>query len=134
MKICITSTGNDLSAPIDPRFGRCQIFLFVDTETMEFEAVSNPAATSGGGAGTQAAQLVADKGAATVLTGNVGPNAFTALDAAGIKTYTGLAGTALEAVNKLKKGQLLPVSKPTVDRHSGMGGRARRGMGGGRRN
>jgi predicted Fe-Mo cluster-binding NifX family protein len=55
MKICISSTGNDLNAKVDSRFGRCQIFLFVDIDTLETEAVPNPAATAGGGAGTKAA-------------------------------------------------------------------------------
>ncbi len=33
MKICITSTGPRLDSEMDPRFGRCQYFLFVDPDT-----------------------------------------------------------------------------------------------------
>jgi predicted Fe-Mo cluster-binding NifX family protein len=123
MNVCISSTGKDLSAPVDPRFGRAQLFLFVDTETMEYECVENPAITAGGGAGTKAAQLVSDKGAQAVLTGNVGPNAFSALSAAGVTIYAGMTGTALQAVEKFKTGQALPVSGPSVGAHSGTGGR-----------
>jgi len=122
MKVCISSTGKDLSAPVDPRFGRAQLFLFVDTETMEYECIENPAINAGGGAGTKAAQLVSDKGAQAVLTGNVGPNAFTALTAAGIKIYVGLSGSAQESIDKFKQGQVKPVSGPSVGAHSGMGG------------
>ncbi|MBW1767196.1 MAG: NifB/NifX family molybdenum-iron cluster-binding protein [Deltaproteobacteria bacterium] len=122
MKACVTSTGNDISADIDPRFGRCRVFLFVDTDTMECEAVENPAMMAGGGAGTQAAQLVANKGATAVLTGNAGPNAFSALNAAGIDIYVGLTGTAKDAVEKLKKGGLKPISEASVGRHFGGGG------------
>jgi len=125
MKICVTSTGNDINADIDPRFGRCRVFLFVDTDTMECEAVENPAMMAGGGAGTQAAQLVANKGARAVLTGNAGPNAFSALNAAGIDIYVGLAGTAKDAVEKLKKGELKPISEASVGRHFGTGGGGR---------
>ena len=128
MKTCVSSTGSDLNSQVDPRFGRCRVFLFVDTDTMECEAVENPAMMAGGGAGTQAAQLVADKGASSVLTGNAGPNAFSALNAAGIDIYVGLAGTAKDAVEKLKKGELKPISEASVGRHSGTGG----GRGGGR--
>jgi len=39
MKIAISSSGKDLHAQIDPRFGRCQYFVFIDPKTMEFEAV-----------------------------------------------------------------------------------------------
>ena len=62
MKICISSTGKDLAAAVDPRFGRAQKYVIVDTDTKAFEGIDNPAAMAGGGAGTRAAQLVIDKG------------------------------------------------------------------------
>lgn len=129
MKVCISATGNDLSAAVDPRFGRCQVFLFCDTESGACEAVPNPAMSAGGGAGTQAAQLVAERGATAVLTGNVGPNAYNALSAAGVTIYTGVSGTCAEALERLRSGELTQVTGPTAGRHSGMGGG---GMGGGR--
>ena len=51
MKLCISSTGRDLSAAVDPRFGRAAGYVFVDTESTTFESVENPAAMAGGGAG-----------------------------------------------------------------------------------
>jgi predicted Fe-Mo cluster-binding NifX family protein len=120
MKICITSTGNDLSSKIDPRFGRCQNFLFVDIDTLEAEAVQNPAATSGGGAGTKAAQLVSEKKAEAVLTGNVGPNSYTALEVAGIKIYTGMSGICQDALDAFKNGNVKAVSGPTTESHTGL--------------
>ncbi len=50
MKIVVTANGADLDAPASPVFGRCPTYVFVDTETMQFEAVENPAVTAGGGA------------------------------------------------------------------------------------
>ena len=41
MKIAILATGPSLDAEVDPRFGRCQHFIIVDPETMQFEAVEN---------------------------------------------------------------------------------------------
>lgn len=122
MKIVISAAGNDLDAEVDPRFGRCQYFLFVDTETMEFEAISNESAISAAGAGISAAQKVAEKGAELVLTGNVGPNAFQTLSAAGIKIITGVSGTVGEAVERFKKGELKETDSATVGGHFGMGG------------
>ena len=49
MKICITSKGKGLNAMIDPRFGRCQNFIVVDVESMEFEDHENPYIDSTGG-------------------------------------------------------------------------------------
>jgi len=36
MKVAVSAQGNDLGAMVDPRFGRGQGFLVVDTDTMEF--------------------------------------------------------------------------------------------------
>ena len=55
MKIVVTANGADLAALASPIFGRCPIYVFVDTETMQFEAVENPAVGASGGAGIQAA-------------------------------------------------------------------------------
>lgn len=104
MKICITSQGNNLDAQVDPRFGRCQYFIIVDPETMEFEAVKNPSINATGGAGTNSAQLIASKGAEIVLTGDVGPNASRTLESAGIKIVTGITGSVKDAIEKYKKG------------------------------
>jgi predicted Fe-Mo cluster-binding NifX family protein len=120
MKIGITSTGEDLNAQVDPRFGRCRYFLIVDIDTMDFESISNESAMSSGGAGIQAAQAVAKAGAEVVVTGNMGPNAFQTLSAAGIKVFTGADGTIKEVIEKYKKGDLKETEAPNVSSHSGM--------------
>lgn len=129
MKICVTARTSGLDALIDPRFGRCSYFVIVDSETMESEAFANTAAGAVGGAGIQAAQLVASKGAKVLITGNAGPNAFQALSTAGIKVVTGAVGTVREAIEKYKKGELKETGTPTVQGHHGKGsggGRGRR--------
>jgi len=123
MKICVTATADSLDAQIDPRFGRCAYLIIVDSETMQFEAVPNSAAGATGGAGIQAAQTIANKGVELLLTGNVGPNAFGALSAAGIEIFTGASGTVKEAVEKFKRGEFNKTGAPTVGGHFGMGGR-----------
>lgn len=131
MKIGISSTGKDLDVQVDPRFGRCQYFLIVDTDTMSFEYISNESAMASGGAGIQAAQSVVKAGVEAVITGNMGPNAFQTLSAAGIKVVTGVSGTVKDAVEKYKKGELKETTAPSVGSHFGMGGSGR-GFGRGR--
>lgn len=122
MKIAVSAAGTDLNAQVDPRFGRCQYFIFVDPDTMEFEAMENSGATSGGGAGIATGQFVAGKGAGAVLTGNCGPNAFDVLQAAGIKVMTGVTGTVQDAIEAYKSGKYQAISQPSVAPHAGMGG------------
>jgi predicted Fe-Mo cluster-binding NifX family protein len=126
MRICVSSAANSLDASVDPRFGRCPYFIIVDSETMQFEAVPNVASGAMGGAGIKAAQTIASKGVKVLITGNVGPNAFQALSAAGIKIVTGAYGTVREVVEKYKRGELKETGGPTVGGHFGMGaGRGR---------
>jgi predicted Fe-Mo cluster-binding NifX family protein len=131
MKIAVSAAGDNLVAPLDPRFGRCQYFIFVDPESMEFEAIPNESANAMGGAGIQAAQNVANMNAEVVLTGNMGPNAFQTLTAAGIKVITGVSGSVQEAIEKFKKGELKETTAPNVGSHFGMGGGGRGGGQGG---
>ena len=96
---------------------------------MQYEAIQNPAQYAGGGAGIQAAQIVASKGVKVVLTGNVGPNAFQALSAAGIQIVCGVYGTVREVVTKFKQGEIGGTTSPTVPMHYGVGGGYGRGRG-----
>ncbi len=120
MKICITSEEQNLDSNVDPRFGRCKYFIIVDTDSFDFEALKNPNTESGGGAGIQSGELMASKDVKAVLTGNVGPNAFNTLNAAGIQIFTGISGKIREAVEKFKSGTLKNENGPTVDSHSGL--------------
>ncbi len=129
MKIVVTASGPDLDSPIDPKFGRSQYFIFVDPDSLQFEAIENENVMAAGGAGIQSAQFVANKGAETVITGNVGPNASTTLGAAGIKIFLGAMGTVREAVQMFKNGQLQEAFGPSAQAHFGMGGQPGTGPG-----
>ena len=41
MKVAVSSSGGDLDAQIDPRFGRCAYFIIVETDDMSFEVFDN---------------------------------------------------------------------------------------------
>jgi predicted Fe-Mo cluster-binding NifX family protein len=119
MKIAVSSTGKDLNCQIDPRFGRCQYFIFIDPETMEFEAFENVGLMASGGAGVQAAQLIVQKGAKALITGNLGPNAASAISASGIKAYLVPGGTVKDVIEGYKTGSLREASGATVPPHFG---------------
>jgi predicted Fe-Mo cluster-binding NifX family protein len=120
MKIAISSKGNTLNSEIDPRFGRAGFFLLVDPETMEVKVIENKQNLQlPQGAGIQAAQVVVEQGAKTVLTGNCGPKAFKVLQAAGVNVGIGISGTVKEAVDQYKQGKVSFTQAPNVEGHWG---------------
>ena len=120
MKIAITANEENLDSDIDTRFGRCRYFLIVDTDTMNFESISNESVMTSGGAGIQAAQKIVKTGIEAVLTGNIGPNAFQIFDSTKIKVFTGLSGLIKETILKYKNGELKETKSPNVRSHFGI--------------
>ncbi|MEA3240072.1 MAG: NifB/NifX family molybdenum-iron cluster-binding protein [Pseudomonadota bacterium] len=120
MKIAVSSSGSTMDAQVDPRFGRCQYFIIYDSDSGSSEALANEFQGAGGGAGTQAAQMVASKGVNFMLTGNCGPNAFAVLQDAGVQVVTGASGTVGEAVKNFEQGSLQSSTGPNVADHAGM--------------
>ena len=118
MKIAISSVGDTLDSAVDPRFGRAAKFILVDTDTGEHQAIDNAKNLNAAqGAGIQAAETVSRHGAEYLITGHCGPNAFRALEAAGIKVIVGAEGTVAEAVEKLKAGDVRPSDGADVAGH-----------------
>lgn len=118
MKIAITTSGQDMDAQIDPRFGRAQAFIIFDTESGDWQLLANSVNLNAvQGAGIQTAQMLAKAGVSAVLTGHCGPKAFRVLDAAGIKVYSGVSGGVSEAVEAFKNGQLSAAGGPDVQGH-----------------
>ncbi len=120
MKIAVSSSGKNLDDSIDTRFGRCQYFIIVDSESLEFEAVENPGYQAMGGAGNLAAQIVLDKGVEAVVTGECGPNAYMSLKAAEIKIFTGASGRVRDGIEQYQSSALEEPSGPTSPSHAGM--------------
>jgi len=120
LKIAITSTGKDMEANVDPRFGRARYLILYDTEKKSFTALDNSEGVNAAqGAGIQAGQNVANAGAAALITGNCGPKAFNVLKSAGVQVYIGAAGTVKEALEAYNAGTLSPADSPNVQGHWG---------------
>jgi len=132
MKIAVSATAPSLDAEVEPRFGRCQYFIIVDPQSMEFEALDNSNAMASGGAGISTGQMIASKGVEAVLTGNCGPNAYQTLSAAGVQIITGVSGRIRDAIEAFKAGRFQSSAQPNVGNHYGMGGGMGSGMGMGR--
>lgn len=118
MKIAISAEGKDLGSIVDQRFGRAKGFLIYDMDSKESVYVDNKQNLEAAqGAGIQSAKTVIDAGADALITGNVGPKAFTTLNAAGIKIYLCKGGTAGTALDQFDKGELELTSTANVEGH-----------------
>jgi len=118
MKIAVTAIEDQLTSEIDLRFGRAKYLLVVDTDTGDFKAHDNSVNLNASqGAGIQTGSNIANLGVEAVITGNVGPNAFKTLSAAGVKIFLADKQTVAEAVESFKAGQLKEVNSANVEGH-----------------
>ena len=131
MQIAVSATDSTMDSQVDTRFGRCNYYVFVDTESGDVEVQENEAAMSGSGAGIQAAQFVVEQGADVVISGHLGPNAYQVLNAGDLKLYQASGMSVQEAVDALEAGTLTEMGDATGPAHMGMGrggGRSRVGL------
>ncbi|MFZ5981375.1 MAG: NifB/NifX family molybdenum-iron cluster-binding protein [Candidatus Zixiibacteriota bacterium] len=118
MKIAVTSQGTDLTSKVDPRFGRAQYFIIVDTSNDDFKTIENTQNLNAvQGAGVQAAQNIVREKVDIVVSGNLGPKAYMTLNAAGIKIALWSDGTVAEAVQFVKDNRLQIIQSPNVEGH-----------------
>lgn len=120
MKVAITAGGKNLNSPVDRVFGRTRWFVIADQDGGNHEVLENSQNVNAAqGAGIQAAQRMADQSVDVVLTGNVGPNAYRALEAASIKVFQFGSDTLTisDALAAWKEGRLQEVTAPTAKGH-----------------
>ncbi|MDD3934236.1 MAG: NifB/NifX family molybdenum-iron cluster-binding protein [Methanoculleus sp.] len=110
MIVCITARAAGTDAMTEQRFGRAPYFVFVDTETGKSESVGNPLIDAAGGVGPRAVQVLAERGATVLVTGQVGGNAARAIEAGGIKAYAYRgSGSVADALAEYTAGDLQPL-------------------------
>ena len=109
MKLIISAQNSSLESQVDRRFGRCTWLILFDTETNQWEAFQNPGSSQSGGAGVAAAQFVVDQKADVVVSGDFGPNASRAFQAANVemRRFIESTTTVQEAVDQFKQDMLL---------------------------
>lgn len=118
MRVVVTSQGATLDSLADPRFGRARYLILMDTDTGEHSVIDNDVNLNAAqGAGIQTGRKVVELGAKAVITGHVGPKAFSTLTAGGVGVHTGAAGTVSEALEQFKAGRLERAEAASVEGH-----------------
>ena len=121
MKLIVPVESKSLDAPVCPSFGRTPLFVLLDTESGNHEFIDNSAASSEGGAGIKAAQMLVDSGATALITYRCGDNAAQVLNSAKIEMYKAQDGSVSENIEKFKDGKLSPLTEihPGFHNHGG---------------
>ena len=131
MKICISATGDNLDASLDPRFGRALYFLIIDNKGKLIKAIKNTGIQAMRGAGITAAQIIVKEKVNVVITGNIGPNAAMVLGNSGVRVFLGNPAMDVRDVfQEYQKGKLQEAQGPVP---CGLGFRNRTRRRGGRR-
>jgi predicted DNA-binding protein (UPF0251 family)/predicted Fe-Mo cluster-binding NifX family protein len=118
VKVAITSIDGTMEGMVDERFGRAKMLIIYDPTKDASKMIENTAQRSlAQGAGMQTAQNILSLGIKVVITGHLGPNAFKALEAAGVEAYTAVNMTASDALKKYQEGLLERLSAADVGGH-----------------
>ncbi len=106
MRIAIPVDEKNIMTNVCLSFGRAPYYLFYDTESKAEKFVENTAATSSGGAGIKAAQIIADSKVDALLTPRCGENAADVLKAADIKLYKTKGTSVKDNIEAFVAGKL----------------------------
>lgn len=118
MRIALTTSGINLDAPLDSRFGRAPKLLIYDSDLGTYHIQGNEQNLNAAqGAGIQTAMHLCDEKVDCVITGNCGPKAYATLRAADIAVCTCAACTVSDAIEKFKHGELVAIDKANVEGH-----------------
>lgn len=121
MKIAIPVDEKTLESNVCVSFGRTPYFLIYDVETKESIFIDNSAATSTGGAGIKAAQIMVDNKASVLLTPRLGKNAADVIKSAEIKIYKTTTTSAKDNIDAFIADKLTLLDEIHVGFH-GHGG------------
>ena len=120
MKIAIPVDEASMESNVCVSFGRAPYFLIFDTETQNSNFVDNQvAASSSGGAGIKAAQLVVDQGVEALLTPRCGENASDVFDIAKIKRFKTINSSIQDNLNAFHQNQLQELIEIHKGHHHG---------------
>jgi len=112
----ISAQANGIDAEIDISFGRAKCFAIIDTENREITNIDNTQNLNAEhGAGIQASKTIIDKDVRALVTGNIGPKAYKALNSAGIEVYIGAKGTVEKSIESYLNGQLKKATSDIID-------------------
>lgn len=111
MKIAIPADEKVLASEVCMSFGRAPYFYIYETTTKMGDFIDNEAATSPGGAGVKAAQIVVDNRAEILITPRCGENAAEVFKATKLQIYKSTIGSIQDNINAYMDKKLVVLDK-----------------------
>jgi predicted Fe-Mo cluster-binding NifX family protein len=111
MRLAIPSDEKSIEGSVCMSFGRTPYFLIYDTEKQTQVYLENTAATSQGGAGIKAAQMIVDNKVEVLLTPRCGQNAADVIQGANINIFKTTGGSVADNIEAYEKGKLSPLNE-----------------------
>jgi predicted Fe-Mo cluster-binding NifX family protein len=118
MKIAIPVNEKNTKSGICPSFGRAPWFMIYDTEIKKESFLDNSAASSAGGAGIKAAQLLVDQDIKGVITPRCGQNAAEVIQGADIQIIKSQGEDIEENIRLFENGKLTPLDEIHAGYHN----------------
>jgi len=103
-KVAVAVDKKKITSDIAPLFDNAKYFLILGYGGYEF--ISNPNAKDKTGSGVQTAQFLVGEGVSVVIVNNISLEALKALKDLKVTVYSGLSGTAQQAVAWYQEGRL----------------------------
>ena len=121
MKIAIPATANNIDSEVCTSFGRTEFFLIYNTNDQSNFFLDNSAATSQGGAGIKAAQILVDEHVDVLITPRCGENAASVLLEANIAIYKAAGNNLKDNISACEQGKLEMLNEihPGLHNHGG---------------
>nr|WCC90959.1 magnetosome protein MamT-greigite [Desulfobacteraceae bacterium] len=110
--ICIASTGASIESQVSDIFDKARYFLIVGLGAIK--AIPNPNVKDLLGSGIQSAQLIVSEGAKVLITNDIGIKALEELNTLNVQVYTGVKGTASQALSWYQDGRLTATTLNTA--------------------
>ena len=121
MLIAVAADGRELNTPVSEKFSICGYLLFVETDSMLFEAVKN----NGDSTDEKLAEMIVNRNCEAVIMGEIPPRAFAMLANEGVTRYSGVGldvKTALQRMNENALEYICSVDGSEAFEHHSCGG------------
>lgn len=109
-KVAVAIDGQHISSQVFPLFGTAPYFLIFDPGKNTYQVVGNPNFNDTTGRGIQTGQFMADQEVSNVIAGQFGHEAYTTLRTLRINMYSGVTGSASDALALYSTGRLQPTT------------------------